>query len=577
MPAEKECDVLILGAGVAGLMAALAALEEGAHVVVAAPAPSHVPGTSCSLYAQGGVAAAGGGDDPQDHAEDTWLASAGLSLRQPLQVLVREAPIRLDELGRWGAPLVRSGGGWDRLQEGGHRRPRLVHADGATTGGALTTFLLERLQRIGEEGWAARRGRVEFLWGWRLHALASDGTRCGGALLRAILPNESAPAGSAAPERRPTGSAGSAGSIPAAEPTVAVVAPSTVLATGGACGLFGRTTNPSLLRGEGILLAYRAGAAVADLEFVQFHPTALAVSHRPAPLLSESLRGAGAHLLNAKGQRFMLRYDPRGELAPRHVVARAILLEMEETGTDHVDLWLGHLDRDEIRRRFPSLVDLCRRHGFDLTSDLLPVAPAAHFFIGGIATGLWGETTVEGLFACGEAACTGLHGADRLGGNSLAECLVFGHRAGLAAARRAVELRKRRSAGHPGNARVEIPLQDVLPAGAAGSRASGHEANLGRALDQHMGVLRDRSGLTGLLSRCAALDPGTVEGGLVRLMATAALLRRESRGTHQRRDAPWEDPAWEGHLVFLPGREEPELVRAVDAFPLAGLAEAARG
>jgi L-aspartate oxidase len=438
------------------LTAALTAAEE-TDVLLLAKAPVD---TSNSWNAQGGIAAAvGEGDSPAVHAADTFRAGRGLCRESAVTALVEEAPDRIDDLVRLG---VRFDEGLGR--EGGHSVRRVVHADGAETGKAITAVLAARVRE---------HPRITLEDGVRVLGLWEAGGRCAGVLT----------------DRGPVG------------------VPATILSTGGYAALWERTTNPLGALGEGLALAYRAGAALADLEFVQFHPTALLDD---GFLLSEALRGEGAVLVDDGGRRFT------DELAPRDVVARAIA----ERGQAGLDL------RGIERGRFPALMATIERAGYDPAAEPIPVSPAAHYTVGGIVTGLDGSTTVPGLYAAGECAATGVHGANRLASNSLLECLVFGRRAGVAALR---------ESGAVGGAPPEAPGSEP-PAGAA----------LRQAMWRDAGVIRSAEGLE-RLRRSPAL--------LSRLIAESALARRESRGGHFRSDFPTEDDAFLGHVVLRRGHE----------------------
>ncbi|MCC6223238.1 MAG: FAD-dependent oxidoreductase [Thermoleophilia bacterium] len=453
---EPRYDLVVVGGGIAGLFAALCTAGEGRVALVSRGSPR----AASSWHAQGGVAAALGEDDsPALHAEDTLHAGRGLSSPAAVDVLTREAAARIVDLVELGVEFDEGLG-----LEGGHSRRRIVHAGGGATGERIARVLAGRVLDHPGIDVLDRRGAGIWL----------DGGRCVG-----IQTDAGALAGRAV-----------------------------VLATGGMAALWERTTNPPGTVGEGMVMAYRAGGALADLEFVQFHPTVVAGN---GLLLSEALRGEGALLLDAQGRRFT------DELAPRDVVARAI----DERGGVALDL------RPVDRSRFPALMDKLAEAGFDPGAEPIPVSPAAHYTMGGIVTDLDGRTEVPGLYAAGECACTGLHGANRLASNSLLECLVFGRRAALA------------GLAEPGLPRRLSPA----PAPVAPEPVT---PELRHALWRDAGLVRDAAGLERLRS---APHP------LARLVAAGALARAESRGSHFRIDFPAEDPGLLAHVVHRPGRE----------------------
>ncbi len=502
---QRRTDFLVIGSGIAGLRAA-ADLAAAGDVVILTKAD---PEESNTGYAQGGIAAAVGPDDSPDlHAADTIAAGDGLCVEPAVRVLVEDGVRYVHELVDWGARFDRDSSGSLALgREAAHGLRRVLHARDAT-GREIGRTLWNRV--AGQAGVRVER-----------HARASglivrDG-RCVGA--------------------RFEGDRGT-GQIEAA---------AVLLATGGAGQVFRETTNPTIATGDGVTLAWHAGARVADLEFVQFHPTALNAPGAPRFLLSEALRGEGAYLLNAEGARFMARYQPAGELASRDLVARAIVLEQRRTGQP-VFLSLQHLDAAWVRRRFPTIARACEAAGFDLATDRIPVGPAAHYLMGGVETDLWGRTTMPGLFAAGEVACTGVHGANRLASNSLLEGLVFGARAAQAMSASAAKgsanpFTVRTTPHHPRKTKPSWP------------RSEGDVRSL---MWQSVGLVREDASLAAAETQLEAwyrsLEPQMERGGLDearwrlativtvgRLIARAALRRQETRGGHARSDFPARD------------------------------------
>ncbi|MCS6862978.1 MAG: L-aspartate oxidase, partial [Abditibacteriales bacterium] len=388
-PAEcerVEFDFLIVGSGIAGLSAALDAAESGSVAIVTKDALHE----GSTFYSQGGIAAALDAEDsPAAHLEDTLNAGAGLCHREAVSVLVTEGPRCVRKLMRWGARFDTNAHGQLLLgREGAHRARRIVHAHGDSTGREVMCVLMAQ---------ARERGIATFENTFTVDVLTDEGGRCLGALALDAL-----------------------GQLRIFQ------AKATILATGGCGQLYRVTTNPPVVTGDGLAMAFRAGATLRDMEFVQFHPTALAVPREPKFLISEAARGEGAILRNVHGERFMPRYHPMAELAPRDIVARSILEECHRTGSDHALLDLTAHPADFIAQRFPCIYATCKAHGYDPSRQPLPVSPAAHYMMGGVKTDTHGATDIPGLYACGEVANTGVHGANRLASNSLLEGLVFG-------------------------------------------------------------------------------------------------------------------------------------------------------
>lgn len=519
-----EADFLVIGSGVAGLRAALELSREGRVIMLTKGHPLQ----SNSIYAQGGVAVAlSEEDDVAIHLTDTVKAGHGLCRREAVRVLVEEGPDRIQELIRWGAKFDKADGKFAFAREAAHSRSRILRARGDATGNEMVRVLMAQ---------ALRQKRIHRLdYHFTVDLVVEEGRCCG-----AVVLNETS---------------GERFILPAK---------AVVLSTGGAGQIYARTTNPPNATGDGMAMAFRAGAQLQDMEFVQFHPTSLFLPSSPPFLLSEAMRGEGGQLRNSKGELFMQRYHPMGALAPRDIVARAIWAEMAATRARHVYLDVTHLGADFVKRRFPTIYATCLRYDIDITEEWIPVSPSAHYMMGGVWTDINGATTLPGLFAAGEVACSGVHGANRLASNSLLEGLVFGMRAGLSAiwwasghpvpdlSRHSEDLRR---------CRCEF-LED----------AEKLRSSLRRTMWGQVGVVRSRDSLiraTAQLSRWARMvsKPFATRADLeaknmvqvAYCVAEAALWRENSVGAHFRSDFPEaKRPGWKQHsqLALMGGAIE---------------------
>lgn len=520
---DIHTDFLIVGSGLAGLYAALYASKFGSVILLTKSTIEE----SNSFWAQGGIAAA---MDPEDstwfHIEDTLRAGRGLCNREAVEILVEEGRDRVIELMELGMEFDTAEGGLELGLEGGHTKRRVLHAGGTSTGREMVSFLITAVENNPSITKYENTGVIKFL---------SDNERCFGAVAMDQDFNSKV-----------------------------IFSKSTILATGGASALYKRTTNPKGSVGEGIALAYQAGAQITDMEFVQFHPTAFYSEKGESFLISEALRGEGAHLLNSKGKRFMTEYSEYAELAPRDVVSRSIFLEINKLGDSNVYLDLRHIESDYIKSRFSNIYNFCLNCGIDVTNDLIPVAPAAHYTIGGVKTGLYGETNIEGLFACGEVASTGVHGANRLASNSLLECVVF--------AKRAIDGVLQSADGNSYySSELSIDKMNLEYSQSQSNSLSEIKSEISQILNNNVGIVRTQEGVSRAISNIESISESVDEfSGYYRLkflmaldvsllIAKFALIREESRGVHIRQDHPDEDEAWKKHIIIKKG-DDPKFI-----------------
>jgi len=505
-----EFDTVVIGSGLAGLSAAYHAARFGTVAIVT---KSELD-TSNSYYAQGGIAAAiAENDSPQQHLRDTLVSGRGICDRDAVEVLVNEGRERVLELIDLGMKFDKENDHFVLGLEGGHSKRRILHAGGDATGKELTCFKLELVKKKKNIQVFEYVAAVKLLQ----QKNVVQGVQCYDFTT---------------------------------QKNIVFKTGAVIMATGGLSRIFERSTNPHTATGDGIALAYEAGAQIADLEFIQFHPSALYVPGKEAYLISEAVRGEGAWLLNHEGERFMKDIHPLAELAPRDVVAYSIFRQIQKSGKKHIFLSLKHLDKEKIRTRFSNIDKHLREYGFDMTEDLLPIAPAAHYMVGGVRTNLDAETNISGLFVCGEVASTGVMGANRLASNSLLECLVFGKRASEKAVKQKSSVPK---LDLPQPIRVEKGNEELFLK---------YQNELAGIMSENLGIVRNKVALKKALERFVEIEKKFAsEKGeynimkirntvtICKLITQSALIREESRGGHIREDFQKENPDFKVHII----------------------------
>jgi len=505
-------DFLIIGSGVAGLRAAIELAPYGNVLVVT----KDIPTESSTEYAQGGIAVALSDEDEVGiHFDDTLKAGDGLCREDAVKILVEEGPERIFELISWGAEFDKNGTKLDFTMEAAHSRRRILHAHGDATGKELERVLIKKVRSFPTV--------KKYPFAFTVDLIVKDGECYGAYVLKDRKIN-------------------------------AILAKATILCTGGAGQIFSRTTNPMVATGDGMAIAFRAGAVLEDMEFVQFHPTSLYSPYAPHFLLSEAMRGEGAILRNINKEPFMHNYHPDAELAPRDIVSRAIISEMVKTESNHVYLDMTHLEKEFVKKRFPRIYSTCLQYNLDITKDIIPVSPAAHYMMGGVKTDSNGLTSIKGLYAAGEVACTGVHGANRLASNSLLEGLVYGARAGRSASESMIDpkmLSEDESVLHYGLAYHTIPEHDEI------------RITLRKLMWERVGIIRCGESLAEAKEKLSKwlfiLDKtfytrrelelkNMITVGMI--ITEAAFLRKGSVGAHYRSDYSEKGKDWQKHVTW---------------------------
>ena len=524
----QHTDFIVIGSGIAGIRAAIELASHGKVIVLTKSKADE----SNTEYAQGGIAVAMSDEDEIGlHYQDTVRAGDGLCNQAAVQVLAEKGPARIQELIEWGTDFDREGMKLSFTREAAHSCRRILHAGGDSTGREINRTLMRKARSL--------KNVHLFPYSFALSLLV-DNSSCQGVRYLDEKTGQSRE----------------------------LLARAVLLASGGLGRIYRETTNPDIATGDGYALAFEAGAALTDMEFVQFHPTALKLKRAPHFLLSETLRGEGGCLRNAEGETFMQRYHELGDLASRDIVCRSIFREITERGGESVFLDLTHLDAEFVRQRFPQVYTTCLKFGLDITQHWIPVFPAAHYMMGGVYTDLCGRTTLARLFAAGEVACSGVHGANRLASNSLLEGLVYGARAGQAMTDEEISM----SPVDFGQVLQTDPWKDEI------SRGEGRveKETLRTMMSHQVGIARTEQGLRVALKQLQTLPflPGPKRANrelnnmimTARLIAAMALLRRESRGAHHRIDFPErDDPNWKQRIVARYDRTAEEVIYAVNS------------